>query len=158
MYPKARASKNKSNPWATQTPEVPLLCRHNLAKLSRPCGTDSFCLEEPSTSCHAQVHSKAVCSLCPNQLQHPRLSAAPTRPGETVSLSICLQRDGHRGSCTGSDPRSVWTVSRHENSQQQVSWEKHKVNPDASQMYCPRPQLSAARKSLNLRGYIFVVE
>lgn len=29
---------------------------------------------------------------------------------------------------------------------------------DASQLYCPRPQLSAACKLLNLKGYVFVVE
>ena len=86
-----------------------------------------------STSCHPQVHSKAAFSLCPDWLQHPRLSAAPTRPGQRVSLPThwallsASKGMGHTGSCTGSDPRSAWTASRHESSPRQVPWEKHKV-------------------------------
>lgn len=86
-----------------------------------------------STSCHPQVHSKAAFSLCPDRLQHPRLSAAPTRPGQRVSLPThwaflsASKGTGHTGSCTGSDPRSAWTASHHESSPWQVPWEKHKV-------------------------------
>jgi len=58
-----------------------------------------------STSCRPQAHSEAAFPLRPDWLQHPRLSAAPTRPGQRVSLSShwafppASKGMGHTGSC-----------------------------------------------------------